>query len=412
MSFSTDSTPIGAGSQGVVSISVSTSIAAQIAQSFGASITSLEASNTLFTAVVTSPSDIPSVPAGQVGYLVIDETTTANETFVLPNGYQFVLNESTQNIIIDSSGDPVVFTPDTVTIGGTAQSTGSTTMYGGASAGTDVASSGNNVWSSLPTGGGDYYVSLGSGNDSVYAASGDDTVVMGSGTNLVFLGSGADLVLGTTGSDTIVGGSGSDTVFSGSNDLVFGGSGNLLFVGGSGAASTVIAGSGAETLFGGNGGTGLFVAGNASSFMLDAGSSNDTVLANGSATVGAFVTGGGSLTLFSSDNGNALVAATGNATLNAAGTSGSVSFWAGAGNDSMVGGTGSDVFAFVSGMAHGVDVIANWNNHDSIALLGYGGTGLVAQNAVGGSDILTLSDGTTVTIKGVTAIAAANIYNH
>ena len=348
---------------------------------------------------------VPTPPAGQAELIVVNDTTTGTVTLTLPPGnVDFVLNTSSANLIINASDDPSVVSTGV----------GSTTMFGGAQGGSDVASFGNNLFQSLGTGGGQYFISFGGGNDTVWATSGNDVIAAGGGANLIGLGSGNNFV-SSTGADTILAGSGNNSVLAGqgSNDLIFGSTGSLLFVGGGiNTAATIVGVSGNQTLFGGaGGGSGLFFVGQ-QSFILDAQGASDTVVAGaGSATAALFAENGGSVTLFSPQANNALVAGPGNVTLNAGGGTGGNSLWANTGADSLVGGSGSDVFAFVNGAAGGVDTIGNWTDKDTLALLGYGPNGIVAQGTDAfGNAVITLSDNTRITIQGVSSIPSSHIF--
>jgi len=65
-----------------------------------------------------------------------------------------------------------------------------------------------------------------------------------------------------------------------------------------------------------------------------------------------------------------------------------------------VGGAGVNEFQFVNGNAGGNDLIQNWNAHDYLELTGY--TAPATVSIVSGATQMTLSDGTHITIAGLT----------
>jgi Ca2+-binding RTX toxin-like protein len=85
--------------------------------------------------------------------------------------------------------------------------------------------------------------------------------------------------------------------------------------------------------------------------------------------------------------------------------SGADSVLGGSGASTITGGTGNDVFAFIKGHAGGSEVIIGFTSSDNLAFAGYGYTASnLPTEAVGSlGDVITLSDGTTITLAG---------YNH
>jgi Ca2+-binding RTX toxin-like protein len=85
--------------------------------------------------------------------------------------------------------------------------------------------------------------------------------------------------------------------------------------------------------------------------------------------------------------------------------SGADSVLGGSGASTITGGSGNDVFAFIKGHAGGSEVIIGFTSSDNLAFAGYGYTGSsLPAEAVGSlGDVITLSDGTTITLAG---------YNH
>jgi Ca2+-binding RTX toxin-like protein len=181
---------------------------------------------------------------------------------------------------------------------------GSDTVYGGA--GDDVIGAG--------AGGGDSIFG-GDGNDSLFGGSGADTLIGGAGDNYIQAGTGAHqllqgggagnntlydvssgtstLVAGTGndtlwgyGSDTLIGGSGHDELHGGANSLLISGSGsggwNVLGSGSTntGQANILQAGAGADSLYGGGGNDTLY--GGSGNSFLDAGTGTHQLLQAGS----------------------------------------------------------------------------------------------------------------------------------
>ncbi|MGJ4952572.1 calcium-binding protein [Bradyrhizobium sp. HKCCYLS20291] len=157
----------------------------------------------------------------------------------------------------------------------------------------------------------------GDGNDSIYGGSGSDTLVGGAGDNYLQAGTGAHQLVQAggsgnnlirdflSGSSTLVAGTGNDTIWGYGNDTLIGGSGhvelhggvNSLLISGSGAgganalgsgsthsgeANVMQGGAGADSLYGGGGndslyggsGSNFLVAGTGSHQLLQAGTGN------------------------------------------------------------------------------------------------------------------------------------------
>jgi hypothetical protein len=78
----------------------------------------------------------------------------------------------------------------------------------------------------------------------------------------------------------------------------------------------------------------------------------------------------------------------------------------GGGSSSIsAGGSTNDVFGFVQGHAGGSETISGFNSTDNFAFQGYGADAIkseafVANSASTGTDVITLTDGTTITVVG------------
>ena len=75
----------------------------------------------------------------------------------------------------------------------------------------------------------------------------------------------------------------------------------------------------------------------------------------------------------------------------------------GSGVSTITAGSGADVFAFIKGHAGGSEVIIGFNSSDNLAFAGYGysGTTLPSEQVGSIGDVITLSDGTTITLAGI-----------
>ena len=220
----------------------------------------------------------------------------------------------------------------------------------------------------------------GSGNDLIYAG-GADSVTAGSGANTIFGGSGSVTVQGGAGALYFQGGPGSVSVT--------GGQGNTTLLGGIGGSDYLAGGGGTNLLVAGNGaGSSTLVGGlNATEFAIGTGpvvmvAGTGTSLLNG-------LTGSGTETMFTG-GGTALMALNGAAD----------TVVGGSGHSTVVGGTGHDVYGFLAGHASGSEVIFNISASDIVVFGGYGGDPITSENVTNGSDVVTLSDNTTITFAG------------
>jgi hypothetical protein len=81
----------------------------------------------------------------------------------------------------------------------------------------------------------------------------------------------------------------------------------------------------------------------------------------------------------------------------------------GSGAMTVDGGAGTNLYDFVLGNGGGTDVINGFKSGtDQLRLYGYD-TSAVKQTTAGANTILTLSDGTSITLVGVTNLAANSI---
>jgi Ca2+-binding RTX toxin-like protein len=280
-----------------------------------------------------------------------------------------------------------------------AEGNSASTVFGGTSGSdTFVAGAGGGYFQAGSGGGSQLYAGTGavtlvgsqSGGDLLDGAGGTNVTILTLPTettgDLVSTGTGNSTVLLLGKADTVNVGSGQTTVGVAAGTSVNGGSGSLIFIGGS-AASTVIGGTGSETIFGGAGG-GYFTGGTAGGNLFFAGSGAATIVGAGSGD-----------TLLGGSASDQLTAGSGNETL-----------VAGSGADTMTGySTGKDVFSFVNEAAHQsytINAFYVTNSPASDALLFKNAAdeaaALASYTVSGGSSVMTLQDGTKITLEGYT----------
>ena len=310
---------------------------------------------------------------------------------------------------------------------------------------------------------------LGSGAALFNGGAGNATVVVGSaaatlnssGADQLWMQAGGGLV-NSSRADTVIGGAGTVTVNAGAaNDFVFAGGGALAFNGGSGASTILGAAAGAANIVGGAGSV-IAIAYGLTNFTTGSGAA--TVAAfGGSATVNAGfgggagsgvylggpaghnllrgTNGGGKSTLIGGGDGDALYASfsagdvlqagPGAETLSAFLSQGNNKIYGGPGaevillghgNDQVLAGTGSEtitasgfgqaLIAFANGSHSNAQILSFGSGQNFISLVGFASgeatRALSVATFVGGSEQLTLSDGTKILFAGVTNLTSAN----
>lgn len=338
------------------------------------------------------------IPVGSGSQRVI--AGNGNDTVLALGGDETIAAGGGSNAILLGQGTSIV------------DSRGTDLIVAGTGAATIATHGGSQVW----LGGGTALVQS-SGIDTIIGGAGAATVQ--GGTDMVFAGIGALAFTGGAGSSTLLGNAaGSLSVTGGSGTLLAVGYGATRFQGGSGAA-TVAAFGGSATIQAGAGG-GVFLGGPGGHNILTGGSGNAVLFGGGDGDV---LTAG-------SGSGDVLVAGTGAETLTGAGTGGAHSFYAGAGPNLIVvgsgqsmiltstgaatlaAGTGLNLFAFANGNHPGVTIQGFNAGLDYIGLQGFASgeaaTALAGATTAGGSESLTLSDGTHITLVGFTGLTSAN----
>lgn len=400
------------------------------AQSLANTINAAVKSGQLSTFTYTGGATAPGPATGTGGQVVIG--SVPGSAISIPN---------TDSVIVDNAAGPSSI------FGGSAVSaliagSGGLTFVSGVPVGVEniVAGDTANYIVTANTGGGTYNIATGAGNDTVGVFTGNSTVNAGTGSNKIQLGTGNSFVF-SVGSDSVVGNitpvgspgaGGTDTVdvLSGnvtinpgsSNFFVFGNDLNpVTLLAGSGS-DTVALGIGGGTVTAGTGGNSLLVGGlnTTGTAVLTGSASGDRLYAIGYGTVVA-TAGAGNETISGAGGApyggspsfadNRFTAGSGNDTLLAG--RGLDTLTAGTGKASLVAGTAADTFAFQNHSAGGADTISGFKvASDTISLTGYG---LTPANALStavqqnGGTVITLADGTSLTVSGVTNLTAANI---
>ncbi len=394
-------TVIGVGGS-EVNVSISSAQLATIAEGILSTITEQvkEGNLTPFEYNGFGPLGAPTTPA----YLIMNGPGFAS----LPANTEYIVNVARGPVVLfggDAPSQDVVSDP-------------SFTYIANSGVGTVVASGGNNIIMTDPSGSGDHLFLTDGGNNEILAFSGDDTISAGAGRNSILLGTGNDLVT-VLGQDSILAGSGDDTVnVTSGSAVVQGGSGTLTFANASGF-STVFGGTGSDTIFGGTGGG-----------VYHGGAAGDNFLMGGQLATTLFGGGSGD-TLIAPGHGNdLLVAGRGNETLIGLGT-GADTFMGGQGPDSIQGGFGFNTFVagtgggtlaggfagndyvFAKGDTGGNFMVTDFTvGADKIDLQGYSKgevNHIIKQQVdVGGNVTIELKDHTSVTFLGVSHLDSSS----
>ncbi len=250
---------------------------------------------------------------------------------------------------------------------------------------------------------------------------GYSSVLVGDGTTLSY----ADTVTGAT----IVSGNGNDTITAGSGDTIDAGAGsNVITLPGLGGGADTITTAGNDT---------IAAFSNALNYTNDGGSGvidlyGGTLTISGSGIADVYAN---SATITVMDSGTdtfvfnqTSVAAGSSVLVNASSATGNDQFWAGSGNVTLVGGTGNDTFAGGNGAAtitagsgsNAIDLfgentgsslltVNSFSAKDVIGLIDFAPSTTYTLAQTGGNDVLTLSNGSTITLVGYTGLTGTQI---
>jgi ELWxxDGT repeat protein len=340
---------------------------------------------------VTQPSSSPATqPSFTTQGLPLAASTTSG-----PVGSQIdLLAES--NVITSAGNDTISAGPGADTIMATGPST---SVAGGSGTLLFIAQGGAST------------VSGGSGSATVFGGTGGGVVAGGSaGRNILVAVSGNTTLLGGGSDDTVVGGGGSALLALQPGGVGFGGAGTTTvfgggdtLVGGGGSNVMVGDGDGGDTMFGGSGQSTMF-AGSGDATMV--GGSGRTVMVAGPGT-DLLVGGPGAVTAFGGSGSDVFFATGGGGTDISAGT-GPAEVVLGAGATTVTGGSGPDLYDVTNGVSDGgIDVIAGFKvGTDHLRLFGYGPA---APQFSGGNAVISLSDGTTITLLGISSLEPSSV---
>ncbi len=331
-----------------------------------------------------------TLPAGDQNYVAAAGSTVfagnGSDTITALTGQVTAVGGSGSLVFVGGSGASSV-------IGGAGSSTifggiGGGSFAGGAKGGNVLVSQGASGANTTLTGGGagDRIFGSASGNDQLVAGPGRLSIVGGSGhttiqggatASVIFTqGGSSDVLGGTAGSDTIVGGAGALSVTAQNGDAIFGGSGALGVTGSKSGADSIVGGSGP-----------LSVSGQGANML---------------------VATGGNSSAISTGNGASLIFA-GAGSTSVTGGAGSLQLVLGAGQGAFTEGSGAAAFDVVKGAAGGADVINGFRpGTDQIQLYGYQPADLKVTSS-GGSSLVSLADGTTIQVVGVSNLGSSII---
>jgi fibronectin-binding autotransporter adhesin len=409
------------------------------------------------TSYVYSSPDGSSFGDYQPGYANIAVVTSppdsiTGNTIALPPGYDALLlqgnvplelTDGSSNyalLVGNAANDTIVgYGPGDTLVGGTGGNSliwasSSDVIYGGGNdtiitnLGPCIITTAANSRSVVFAGPADNAVTL-SGNDifvagaSLYHSSNDTVTAIGSDTIfapsyglLTFNGgNAADIVVGGGGTIEMFGGTGNGSELwagSAAQANYWGGAGSAIVIGDAGLLS-VQGGAGAVTVYGGVGGTIIngtagpseFIAGEGASTVTAA--SGNLVWLAGTANDSLVATGGNETVWGANSLGNNVFQA-GDGPCTMSGGLGNDTFLGGTGSAYLLGGGGGDVFSFTNGLAGGADTIGDYNPaNDQIDLHGYSG---FTNAVVGGSEVLSLTDGTKITLSGVTSMSGVVVH--
>ena len=304
---------------------------------------------------------------------------------------------------IDSGDDTISAGSGSVSVSG-----GSGSLLFNAGSGTNTVSGGSGTLSVVGGSGGGLYAGGSGAGNVLQVGSGNTTLLGGSGHDQISGGAGNSTIVGSTGgSDTLTGGSGTNQITATQNETVFGGSGqstvfahaggNNLVVGTSGndqmdaegSGNAMFGGSGNDTMFGGSG-TSTMVGGAGTALMVA--DTGDT----------EFVGGSGQSTVWSGTGNDVIWTSTGQMHAVESKT-GSDTVILGSGSSTVYGGLSQEVYDIINGQSGGSHTISGFKvGTDTINPIGYGSS--YTQQTVGGSTVLSLADGTTITLLDVSRL--------
>lgn len=263
-----------------------------------------------------------------------------------------------------------------------------------------------------------------------FAASNNLGTVTPSGFSSVFVGDGTTLSYAdTVAGAAIVSGDGNDTITAGSGDTINAGAGsNIITLPGLGGGADTVTTAGNDT---------ISAFSNALNYTNDSGSGvvelfGGTLTISGSGISDVYAN---SATITVTDSGTdtfvfnqSSIAGGADVSVNAATATGNDQYWAGSGNVTLVGGSGNDTFAGGNGAAtitagtgsNAFDLfgentgsstltVSSFSAQDLIGLIDFSAGTTYTLSSTNGNDVLTLSNGSTITLVGYQALTGAQI---
>ncbi len=247
-----------------------------------------------------------------------------------------------------------------------------------------------------------------SGSD-VINSRGTDTIAAGGGTDIVYASGPAATVAGGSGTLIFVAGAGNYNAGGGSStDILYGGAGADTLTGATGAGSILVAGSGNTTLSGGKGNSAVMFGGTGTTSFFGSGGGHDTMV--GGTGNNTFTTTNGDIVFGGPATANDAFNLTGGEIVVEGNGSDTVTLYAGA--STVFGGAGATSFVAATGAGVNASLIG-FTAADHLTLAG--ATAAVVSTAVAGAThgsygtMLSLADGTRLTLFGVTTLSASQV---
>ncbi|MGI3778250.1 MAG: beta strand repeat-containing protein, partial [Janthinobacterium lividum] len=290
--------------------------------------------------------------------------------------------------------------------GVTGSGSGAAATYAGANGGVYVVANASGATYTTPINGAAVVDSSGTAND-VINSRGTDTISTGGGTDVVYASGAAATVTGGSGTLIFVAGNGNYNAGGGSSTaILYGGGGADTLTGATGAGSILVAGTGNTTLSGGGGNSAVMFGGTGATSFFGSGGGHDTMV------------GGTGNNTFTTTNGDIVFGGTANDSFNLTGGeivvegagADTVTLYAGA--STVFGGTGATGFVAATGSGVNASLIG-FSAADHLTLVG--ASGAAVSNAVAGATtgsygtMLSLADGTRLTLFGVAALDASQV---
>lgn len=298
--------------------------------------------------------------------------------------------------------------PLVVQVSGVTGTGGGAAMFLGANGGVYAVTTAAGTTFLTPVGGAVAVSASASGND-VINSRGSDTITAGGGTDVVYASGAAATVNGGAGTLIFVAGGGNYSVGGGgSTAILYGGAGLDTLIGAGGTGSILVAGAGNATLVGGSGSGAVMFGGVGTTTFFGSVGGSDTMI--GGVGNNTFTTTHGDIVFGGPATANDTFNLTGGEIVVEGNGSDTVTFYAGA--STVFGGAGATAFTAAVGSGVNASVIG-FTAADHLTLAGASASvvaSAVAQAATGSyGTMLSLADGTRLTLFGVTSLDASQV---